>query len=59
VAAGLGARATLIWAGILGAMVTFAPVLSRRVRRLDDARRLPVERLHARPGDRLGAGVAD
>jgi len=32
----LGARTTLIWAGVLGAIVTFAPLLSRRVRSLDD-----------------------
>jgi MFS family permease len=37
VSADLGARPTLIWAGVLGAIVTFAPLLSRRVRRLDDA----------------------
>jgi Transmembrane secretion effector len=59
VAAGLGARATLVWAGVLGAVVTLAPVLSRRVRALDDGWRLPVERLHPRPGDRLGPGLAD
>jgi MFS family permease len=33
VSAALGARQTLIWAGLLGAVVTFAPLLSRRVRR--------------------------
>ncbi len=33
VSAALGARQTLIWAGVLGAIVTFAPLLSRRVRR--------------------------
>jgi MFS family permease len=33
VSAALGARQTLIWAGALGAVVTFAPLLSRRVRR--------------------------
>ncbi|HTP23218.1 MAG TPA: MFS transporter [Solirubrobacteraceae bacterium] len=33
VSAGLGARQTLIWAGALGAIVTFAPLLSRSVRR--------------------------
>ena len=33
VSAALGTRQTLIWAGVLGAIVTFAPVLSRRVRR--------------------------
>jgi len=33
VSAALGTRPTLIWAGVLGAIVTFAPVLSRRVRR--------------------------
>ena len=59
VAAGLGARATLVWAGVLGAVVTFAPVLSRRVRAVDDSWRLPVEGLKAGPGDRLGAGLAD
>jgi MFS family permease len=37
VSADLGARPTLIWAGVLGAIVTFAPLLSRRVRRLDAA----------------------
>jgi DHA3 family tetracycline resistance protein-like MFS transporter len=35
VSATLGARQTLIWAGVLGAIVTFTPLLSRRVRRLD------------------------
>ena len=33
VSAALGVRQTLIWAGVLGAVVTFAPLLSRRVRR--------------------------
>jgi Transmembrane secretion effector len=33
VSAALGARPTLIWAGVLGGIVTFAPLLSRRVRR--------------------------
>ena len=33
VSASLGARPTLIWAGVLGGIVTFAPLLSRRVRR--------------------------
>ena len=33
VSAALGARPTLIWAGLLGGIVTFAPLLSRRVRR--------------------------
>ncbi len=37
VSAALGARRTLLWAGVLGAIVTFAPLLSRRVRRFDDA----------------------
>ncbi|HUB03608.1 MAG TPA: MFS transporter [Solirubrobacteraceae bacterium] len=37
ISAGLGARRTLIWAGVLGAVVTFAPLLSRRVRRFDGA----------------------
>ncbi len=37
ISAGLGARTTLIGAGVLGAIVTFAPLLSRRVRRLDEA----------------------
>ncbi len=37
ISAGLGARTTLIGAGVLGAIVTFGPLLSRRVRRLDDA----------------------
>lgn len=36
VSAALGARQTLIWAGVLGAIVTSTPLLSRRVRRLDD-----------------------
>jgi len=36
ISAALGIRTTLIWAGVLGAMVTFAPLLSRRVRSLDD-----------------------
>ena len=33
VSAALGVRKTLIWAGVLGAIVTFVPLLSRRVRR--------------------------
>ena len=37
ISADLGARQTLIWAGVLGAAVTFAPVLSRRARRPEDA----------------------
>jgi DHA3 family tetracycline resistance protein-like MFS transporter len=37
VSAVLGARQTLIWAGLLGAIVTVAPALIPRVRRLDDA----------------------
>jgi MFS family permease len=37
ISAALGARTTLIWAGVLGAVVTFAPLLSRRVRSLDHA----------------------
>jgi MFS family permease len=37
ISAGLGARTTLIGAGVLGAIVTCVPVLSRRVRRLDVA----------------------
>ena len=37
ISAALGARTTLIWAGVLGAIVTFVPLLSRRVRSLDDA----------------------
>jgi len=36
VSAALGARQTLIWAGVLGALVTFVPLLIRRVRHLDD-----------------------
>ena len=36
ISAGLGARMTLICAGVLGAIVTSAPLLSRRVRSLDD-----------------------
>jgi len=37
VSAAVGPRQTLIWAGVLGAIVTVAPLLSQRVRRLDDA----------------------
>jgi MFS family permease len=37
ISAALGVRTTLIWAGVLGAIVTFAPLLSRRVRSLDAA----------------------
>ncbi len=37
VSAALGVRTTLIWAGVVGAIVTFAPLLSRRVRSLDHA----------------------
>jgi hypothetical protein len=37
VSAALGVRTTLIGAGVLGAVVTFAPLLIPRVRRLDDA----------------------
>jgi DHA3 family tetracycline resistance protein-like MFS transporter len=37
VSATLGARHTLIWAGVLGAIVTFTPLLGRQVRRLDHA----------------------
>jgi MFS family permease len=37
VSVALGVRTTLIWAGVLGAIVTFAPLLSRRVRSLDHA----------------------
>jgi MFS family permease len=33
VSTALGARQTLIWAGVLGALVTFVPLLSRSVRR--------------------------
>ncbi|MBV9802597.1 MAG: MFS transporter, partial [Solirubrobacterales bacterium] len=36
VSAAVGPRQTLIWAGVLGAIVTVAPLLSQRVRRLDD-----------------------
>jgi len=36
ISAALGVRTTLVWAGALGAIVTFAPLLSRRVRSLDD-----------------------
>jgi hypothetical protein len=36
VSAAIGVRMTLIGAGVLGAAVTFAPLLSSRVRRLDD-----------------------
>src|SRR6185437_8246226 len=35
ISTGLGARTTLIGAGVFSAIVTFAPMLSRRVRRLD------------------------
>ncbi len=52
VSAALGARRTLIWAGVLGAIVTFAPLLSRRVRRS------AVDGLHPSARDRLGAGLA-
>jgi DHA3 family tetracycline resistance protein-like MFS transporter len=37
VSAAVGVRTTMIGAGVLGAAVTFAPLLSARVRRLDDA----------------------
>jgi MFS family permease len=37
ISAGLGAQRTLIWAGVLGAVVTFVPLLSRRIRRFGDA----------------------
>jgi DHA3 family tetracycline resistance protein-like MFS transporter len=37
VSAVLGARQTLIWAGLLGAIVTLAPALIPHVRRLDEA----------------------
>ena len=50
--ADLGARRTLIGAGVLGAIVTFAPVLSRRVRRS------AVDGLHPGASDRLGSGLA-
>jgi DHA3 family tetracycline resistance protein-like MFS transporter len=36
VSAAVGLRTTLIGAGLLGALVTFAPLLIRKVRRLDD-----------------------
>jgi MFS family permease len=36
VSGALGVRTTLIGAGVLGAMVTFAPLLIRSVRRMDD-----------------------
>jgi MFS family permease len=52
VSAGLGARRTLLWAGVLGAIVTFAPVLSRRVRRS------AVDGFHPGASDRLGSGLA-
>ena len=52
ISADLGARRTLLWAGVLGAIVTFAPVLSRRVRRS------AVDGLHPGASDRLGSGLA-
>jgi MFS family permease len=52
ISAALGARRTLIWAGVLGAVVTFAPLLSRRVRRS------AVDGFHPGARDRLGAGLA-
>lgn len=52
ISAALGARRTLIWAGVLGAVVTFAPLLSRRVRRS------AVDGLHPGARDRLGSGLA-
>jgi hypothetical protein len=52
ISADLGARRTLIWAGVLGAIVTFAPLLSRRVRRS------AVDRFHPGARDRLGSGLA-
>jgi MFS family permease len=52
VSAVLGARRTLIWAGVLGAIVTFAPLLSRRVRRS------AVDGFHPGSRDRLGPGLA-
>ncbi len=52
ISADLGARRTLIWAGVLGAVVTFAPLLSRRVRRS------AVDGFHPGARDRLGSGLA-
>ncbi len=52
ISAALGARPTLIWAGVLGAIVTFAPLLSRRVRRS------AVDGFHPGARDRLGSGLA-
>ena len=52
ISAALGARRTLIWAGVLGAVVTFAPLLSRRVRRS------AVDGFHPGARDRLGSGLA-
>ena len=52
ISAGLGVRTTLMGAGVLGAIVTFVPVLSRRVRRLDVAGSggpLPETVTHRRP----------
>lgn len=49
ISAGVGARQTLIWAGVLGAIVTFVPLLSRRVRRFDDA---VTDSFHGREGAR-------
>jgi MFS family permease len=49
ISAGVGARQTLIWAGVLGAIVTFAPLLSRRVRRFDHA---VTDSFHGREGAR-------
>jgi DHA3 family tetracycline resistance protein-like MFS transporter len=47
VSAAVGLRTTLVGAGVLGALVTFAPLLFREVRRLDDV------------GDDAGRGEAD
>jgi MFS family permease len=52
VSAALGVRQTLIWAGVLGALVTFAPLLSRRVRRS------AVDGFHPGARDRIGPGLA-
>jgi len=52
VSAALGAHRTLIWAGVLGAIVTFAPLLSRRVRRS------AVDGFHPGSRDRLSSGLA-
>jgi hypothetical protein len=41
VSGAVGVRTTLIGAGVLGAIVTFAPLLIPAVRRMDDSKRTP------------------